>query len=363
MSLPLTAQVFLEVEDLALSYGKSAFGLAGASFSARKGEVIALLGPSGCGKTTLLNLIAGFLVPDHGSIRVAGRSLRGVPPHRRDMAMVFQNYALFPHLSVEKNVAFGLEAHQVPRQEREPRIADALAMVGLSDSRTRYPRQLSGGQQQRVALARAMVVRPSILLLDEPLSNLDTLLRKSMREEIRQILDRTGITAVLVTHDQEEALVVADRILLMSNGKIEQIGTPEEIYERPRTEFGARFMAVENIMAGSVFSGDTAGTTVNTAIGQFKCTPCDVVTGANIKIAVRPERMHIVAATSGSQSYENRVTGRVVRSTYHGTYRRLLIAVHGMELIVHAPVSSDDSEYSGDVQLTWRPADTHVLLQ
>ncbi len=356
---------FLDIEDLALTYGKAAFALSCASFSARKGEVIALLGPSGCGKTTLLNLIAGFLKPDRGQIRVGGRDMLGVPTHLRDMAMVFQNYALFPHLTVEKNVAFGLEARHVARKERESRVAEALAMVGLSDIRAHYPRQLSGGQQQRIALARALVIRPSILLLDEPLSNLDTLLRKSMREEIKQILDRAAITAVLVTHDQEEALVIADRIVLMSSGRIDQIGSPEDLYERPATVFGARFMAVENLIEGSVIGVDATGVTVQTQLGIIKGAQCSVAVGAKVIIAVRPERIWVsrVKGKTDSERDDNQLSGAVVRASYHGTFWRLQMAVHGLDLIVHTPVTHDDAGYHGELHLSWHRSDTHVIMQ
>jgi putative spermidine/putrescine transport system ATP-binding protein len=352
------AEGFLEVERVGLGYARSGFRLEDASFRAARGEIVALLGPSGCGKTTLLNAIAGFITPDTGHIRVAGRDLISVPPHRRDMAMVFQNYALFPHMSVEKNVAFGLEARGTADDECRRRVGEALEMVGLAESRGRYPKQLSGGQQQRVALARALVIRPSVLLLDEPLSNLDTLLRKTMREEIQQILRRTQITAVLVTHDQEEALVVADRILLMSDGRIDQVGTPEEIYEAPRTVFCARFMAFDNLFEGSVSAVAGEHATVVTAAGLVRGRRGSVTAGAKATVAVRAERIRVLDAAGAVLPGENSVAGEVVRSTYHGTYQRLEVAAGSASLVVHAPVGGGAR---GRVHLAWSATDTHVL--
>lgn len=343
--------MFLSIEAVTKRYGAHV-ALEDTSLSAERGEILALLGPSGCGKTTLLNLIAGFLTPDAGRISVGGRDLAGVPPEKRDMGMVFQNYALFPHLSVEQNLRFGLEARGVAKHERGERIEDALNRVGLSGYGARFPHALSGGQQQRVALARALVVRPSILLLDEPLSNLDTLLRKDMREELGRILRAAGITAVLVTHDQEEALVIADRVLLMSGGRIEQAGTPEEIYERPRTVFGARFMEATNLIEGTVAGGGM----VETVMGPIAVELTDRAVGDKVTIMVRPERIDI--GTDG----DNQVEGTVLRASYLGTYRRLHVLVAGLELTVDVPVSRGVAVASGSVSLTWRRIDTHLLV-
>ena len=217
-----------------------------------KGEFVSLLGPSGCGKTTTLQMIAGFVEPTRGAIRLEGRDLIAMKPAKRGLGIVFQSYALFPHMTVAENVAFGLEMRKVPRAERAERVGDALALVGLAAFADRYPRRMSGGQQQRVALARALVIRPSMLLLDEPLSNLDAKLREEMQIELRQIQRTVGTTTILVTHDQAEAMALSDRIVVMSQGAIEQVGTPHEAYERPATPFVASFLGKTNDFAATI---------------------------------------------------------------------------------------------------------------
>jgi putative spermidine/putrescine transport system ATP-binding protein len=355
--------MFLSVEALTKRYA-GVTALSAASFGADKGEVLALLGPSGCGKTTLLNLIAGFLAPDGGRICVGGRDLTGVPPDRRDMGMVFQSYALFPHLTVAKNVAFGLEARGVKRAEREARIADALDRVGLAEFGLRYPHALSGGQQQRVALARALVVRPSILLLDEPLSNLDSQLRREMAEDVREILRGAGMTAVLVTHDQEEALVIADRVLLMSSGRIEQVGTPEEVFERPSTLFGARFMEAMNFIEGVIVAVDDRGVMVDTLLGPIGVGCCGAAVGSKVTVMVRPERLSVLPPWAPDDpAQENRISAEVLRANYHGTYRRLHVTARGYALTVDIPVSGVGEVPGGAVRLCWSRQDTHVLMR
>ncbi|HVZ51921.1 MAG TPA: ABC transporter ATP-binding protein [Pseudolabrys sp.] len=350
---------YLQVRDIAKRYG-AVTALAGVSFAAEKGDIVALLGPSGCGKTTLLNLIAGFFAPDAGDIQVAGRDLAGVPPHRREMAMVFQSYALFPHMTVADNVGFGLASRRMKKSERTPLIAEALAAVRLADYGERYPAALSGGQQQRVALARALVLRPSLLLMDEPLSNLDTLLRKTMREEVRDIIKRTGVTAILVTHDQEEALAVADRILLMNGGRIEQEGAPEEIYERPRTVFGARFMETTNFIPAQAAGRAGNALVLDTPIGRLHATHGEAEPHGPLTVSVRPERIRLADSATSATPEQNRVTGTVRSSTYLGTLYRLHVAVGEEMLVAHVPVA--DKMREGDtVHLTWPASETLVL--
>jgi ABC-type Fe3+/spermidine/putrescine transport system ATPase subunit len=214
-----------------------------------QGEFVTLLGPSGCGKTTTLNLVAGFIAPDSGSIRLQGRSVESQPPFRRDLGLVFQDYALFPHMTVADNIGFGLRMRRVPREEIARRVAEALDLVQLRGLGERRPQQLSGGQRQRVALARALVIRPAMLLLDEPLSNLDLKLREEMRVEISALQRRLGIATVFVTHDQGEALTMSDRVAVMREGRIEQVGTPNDIYERPATRFVAGFIGTANLIS------------------------------------------------------------------------------------------------------------------
>jgi len=254
---PGEASPAIELRDVVKTYGTVA-AVDHVSLDVREGELLFLLGPSGCGKTTTLRLIAGLAMPDRGSILIRGTDVGGLPPYARDLGVVFQSYALFPHMTVAQNVAFGLRMRRLPRPEITRRIRDALLLVDLAGLEHRYPRQLSGGQQQRVALARAIVVQPNALLLDEPLSNLDAKLRQQVRVELRTLQERLGITTVFVTHDQEEALVMGDRIAVMHAGRVVQVGTPAELYERPATRFVAHFIGESNFLVGLV-AGSGAG--------------------------------------------------------------------------------------------------------
>ncbi|HVO88977.1 MAG TPA: ABC transporter ATP-binding protein [Casimicrobiaceae bacterium] len=259
-----------------------------------RGTIFSLLGPSGCGKTTTLRLIAGFEQPDSGEVHIRGERVTAVPPYRRNFSMVFQSYALFPHLDVADNVAFGLRMRRVARNDRVRAVNDALELVKLTALADRYPRQLSGGQQQRVALARAIVVKPAVLLLDEPLGALDKMLREEMQIELRSLQQRLGITAVFVTHDQEEALTLSDCVAVMRNGVIEQMGAPREIYDRPRTQFVAGFLGASNFIDGIVVDRDGASAIVETAGGRVPVRT-DSRVGERVRIAVRPERLRMVA--------------------------------------------------------------------
>ena len=242
---------FLDLEALTKTFGTHA-AVDGLSLTVEKGEFVSLLGPSGCGKTTTLQMIAGFVEPTSGAIRLEGRDLLTVKPAKRGLGIVFQSYALFPHMTVAENVAFGLEMQGVAAVDRVKRVGETLELVGLTAFTGRFPRQLSGGQQQRVALARALVIRPQILLLDEPLSNLDAKLRGEMQIELRQIQRTVGTTTILVTHDQAEAMALSDRIVVMSQGKIEQIGTPQETYEKPASAFVSQFLGKTNDFAATI---------------------------------------------------------------------------------------------------------------
>ncbi len=244
----------LRLDRLVKRYGAQA-AVDGVSLEVARGECIALLGPSGCGKTTTLRLVAGFITPEEGRILLDSRTIEREPPHRRAIGMVFQSYALFPHLTAAGNVAFGLEMRNLPRAEREARVAEALATVGLSRLADRYPARMSGGQQQRVALARALVIRPELLLLDEPLSNLDAGLRVEMREEIARLRAAAGITTLFVTHDQEEALALADRVAVMDRGRIVECERPEVLTERPQRLFTARFLGARAVIEGKAEAG------------------------------------------------------------------------------------------------------------
>ncbi|WP_353476109.1 ABC transporter ATP-binding protein (plasmid) [Salipiger sp. H15] len=286
----------------------------------RRGEFLTLLGPSGCGKTTLLNLIAGFLEADKGELFIERDLVTQVPPHQREIGIVFQNYALFPHMSVAQNVAYGLRTRRVPKAEIAQRVREALALVKLEDFADRRPRQLSGGQQQRVALARALVIRPRVLLLDEPFSALDRNLRTAMQVELKEIQTRLGLTTVFVTHDQGEALSMSDRIAVMSRGRIRQIGTPSEIYDQPRNQFVSTFVGDANLFDAELLSRD--GACVALSVGG---TPLSVHAYQDelpapgpVTLFVRPE--HCALAEAGTPGT---IPASVALSVYQGSYAEL----------------------------------------
>jgi iron(III) transport system ATP-binding protein len=298
------------------------------SLSVAPGQFVTLLGPSGCGKTTTLRMIAGFETPTEGDILVDGASIVRLAPDRRPMSMVFQSYALFPHLSVVDNVGFGLTVHHVAKPERAERVEKVMTLMGINQYAERFPHQLSGGQQQRVALARALVMEPSILLFDEPLSNLDAMLRIRMREEIRSIQQRLGITSVFVTHDQSEALTMSDVIVVMSEGRIEQVGAPQEIYHRPASEFVASFVGSANFLDVEVVDvtpdGDAGRATVAFAGTrmQVRCDPARTRPGAMGKLVVRSEDLHVDPAVPAEAAP---LDGRVELSLFDGAVIRYAV--------------------------------------
>ena len=290
------------------------------------GELFFLLGPSGCGKTTLLRCIAGFYVPESGSVTIGEQDITQVPPHKRNTGMVFQHYALWPHLTLAENIAFVLEMRKIPKPEIQHRVMEALALVHLEDRAKAKPNQLSGGQQQRVALARALVIKPECLLLDEPLSNLDAKLRLEMRVEIRRICKQAGLTAIYVTHDQKEALSIADRIAIMKDGNIEQIGTPEDIYRKPLNRFVAGFIGEANFIQGVVRNIAETNITVETACGVFVAHHAgnSVTIGEEIELCIRPENIRFDKPVS---NLPNRLHGHFVESTYLGEVSQHLISI------------------------------------
>jgi putative spermidine/putrescine transport system ATP-binding protein len=274
------------------------------------GEMVVLLGPSGCGKTTTLRMIAGFVDVTEGDLLLEGQSIRGLPAHRRGVGIVFQSYALFPHLTVARNVAFGLEMHGMARAEREARVAEMLRLVKLEALAARLPRQLSGGQQQRVAIARALAIHPRLLLLDEPLSNLDAALRQEVGRDLRILQRENGLTAIMVTHDQREAMAMADRLVVMRDGRVEQIGTQEDLYQRPATPFVASFIGRSNMLPGSLRDGEM----LEVPNGRVALAGRYASDGG-ATLAVRPEQ--ITLAPPGTRADE-RAVGRVELSTYLG---------------------------------------------
>jgi len=308
----------LELRGVGRSFGEHQ-ALSDLDLTVRAGEFIALLGPSGCGKSTALNCLAGLLPLTHGEILLDGRRVDTLPSEKRGFGMVFQNYALFPHLSVEKNVAFGLQMRGRPRAEVAHRVAEAIALVKLEEHAKKLPGQLSGGQQQRVAIARAVVLEPSLVLMDEPLSNLDAKLRLDMRTEIRRLHQSLGLTTIYVTHDQEEALSLADRLVVLREGRVQQIGTPDELYDHPRNWHVADFMGYRNIVAGTVTS-TTAGSArvelggglalAGRAVGQ-------VAAGESVRVAVRPDDL-VVVPDAASARDGNTIAATVLTVEYHG---------------------------------------------
>jgi len=311
------------VHDLTKRFGPLAV-VNRASFSIGEGELFTLLGPSGCGKTTLLRLIAGFYAPDEGEVRFDDQRVNDVPPHERGIGMVFQNYALWPHMTVFDNVAYGLRLRKVGHAEIRQRVEETLEKVRLAGLGDRYPGQLSGGQQQRVALARALVLNPRILLLDEPLSNLDAKIRVQVRAEIRKLQKELGITTVYVTHDQEEALTLSDRIAVFNQGRIFQVGAPKELYERPANRFVADFIGINNLIDGTVCALDAGknGLGADTVLGKIGVLANEQLeVGDRCVVCVRPENIALDAAADAAPGH-NRVRGRIAFAAYLGNTLR-----------------------------------------
>ncbi|MFD1721367.1 ABC transporter ATP-binding protein [Amnibacterium endophyticum] len=332
----------VQLVDVVKDYGTGSRALDAISLDVRPGEFVALLGPSGCGKTTALRAISGLETIDAGHVRIGGADIESVPVHRRDIGMVFQSYSLFPHMTVAQNTAFGLQMRKVGRAERDRRVREALELVGLGHLGERFAHQLSGGQQQRVALARALVTRPRVLLLDEPLSALDAKVRVQLRDEIRRIQQETGITAVFVTHDQEEALAVADRVAVMHAGRIEQIGTPEDLYLRPATEFVAGFVGQSNRVEGVLADGR-----VRVAGQDVPALPSAVPDGPVLAF-VRPEDVRLVA---------DGLPAIVVSTSFLGAQRRTVVRLEsGSALTVqHAASERPDPGDLVHVALSGQP--------
>ncbi len=302
------------------------------SLDIKAGEFFALLGPSGCGKTTLLRMLAGFETPDSGRILLHGEDVAQMPPHQRPVNMMFQSYALFPHFTVRENVAFGLRMQKAPAADREARVAEMIALVSLEGFEDRRPHQLSGGQRQRVALARALAPRPSVLLLDEPLSALDAKLRHAMQLELKRLQRQLGTTFIFVTHDQEEALTMSDRIAIVNRGRIEQLGEADEIYHRPRTQFAADFVGQANLLEADLIKSNGIGTIVRMAGGLELTLPTDVWPAelSRALISIRPEKVHVSKSPVAAEiSFEARVEDEVFKGA---TDHLLLVTLAGTRL-------------------------------
>ncbi len=355
----------INIRDVHKSFG-DVHAVAGVSLEIDEGEFITLLGPSGCGKTTTMRMIAGFEDPDAGTILLRGHDVVGTPPNKREVNMCFQNYALFPHMSVGENIAYGLKLKKVPKHERMARVEEMLEIVGLAGYAKRKPNQLSGGQQQRVALARALVNRPAALLLDEPLGALDVKLRKAMQLELKRIQHELRTTFVYVTHDQEEALSMSDRIAVMNHGVIEQLGRPREIYEHPETPFVADFVGVLNavdLRVDEVSGGDAIMRVNDRDRLVVPLAGTGIGVGATAMATVRPERVEVTGGDTDANG-GSRVSGTVAQIVYLGTLTQFHVDTSlGKRLIAHRLSDDGAAQISeGDqVTLTWTREDSSIL--
>ncbi|AGT08931.1 ABC transporter ATP-binding protein [Paracoccus aminophilus] len=343
---PHSPEIKLQVRGLAKVYGQTT-ALDHVDLDVRKGELLTLLGPSGSGKTTLLQLICGLQDPSAGSVIIDGKDQTHAPVNKRDIGVVFQNYALFPHMTVAENVGFALKMRKVSRSEIAAKVARALETVGLAHAAGRLPTQLSGGQQQRVALARCLVYDPAIILMDEPLSALDAKLREIMQIEIKRIHRETGATIIFVTHDQQEALALSDRVCLMNDGRIAQLGTPQAMYETPENLFVADFIGVSSIIRGTVRGGQLHGPFG--ALPIHGATPADGTEGA---LVIRPE-----AITLGEGAYE----GQVTETVYGGSELRVILNAGGQEIILRAPAQDGEPLVGKTVRFGWAPEAARFL--
>jgi spermidine/putrescine transport system ATP-binding protein len=363
VTAPITSTASLRIAGVTKRFG-GVTAVSEVSFEVPQGAFATLLGPSGCGKTTTLRMIAGFYDPDAGDIYIGDRRVNELPAHRRGTAMVFQDYALFPHMTVRDNVGYGLGVQGVPGPERTKRVDETLAFVGLAGLGGRWPSQLSGGQQQRVAVARALIVRPEILLLDEPLSNLDAKLREQLRWELRELQSRIGMTFVYVTHDQEEALSLSDVVVVMKEGHVEQIGKPWEIYYRPRTSYVADFIGTVNLVPATVAESHDGKAVV--AFADQRATVSvpaglDIGRGAEVRLCIRPEALALRRPDAAGDGIV--VRGTVARSAFLGDLMRYWVLVEGREWIVDQPDPGAASPFEGPVGITVRPERVHLISE
>jgi putative spermidine/putrescine transport system ATP-binding protein len=363
------SSVGLRLDDVSKRFG-DVVALRPSTLDIPAGELVALLGPSGCGKTTTLRLIAGFELPDTGAILIGGRDVTDLPPNRRRLGMVFQNYSLFPHMTVGENIAFGLKMAKVSKAETETRVRRMLELVRLPGYEARFSHQLSGGQQQRVALARSLVTNPTLLLLDEPLGALDKNLRESMQFELRQLQQKLGITTVLVTHDQEEALTMSDRVVVMSEGRMLQSGSPTEVYERPRTRFVSEFLGTSNLFRCAVLGSDgPSRTRLRLALADnavdFAVEAAGQEGARDVVVAIRPEKMTLADAASanGAPGLPALVSDHVFRGSYHAYQIRLEGREEPVFVYQQARLTAgrDIFPVGTAVRLEWAPENAVVL--
>ena len=351
---------YLVAENVSKSYGATQ-ALNPLTLSRARGELVTLLGPSGCGKTTLLRIVAGFTAPSTGRVLLGGRDVTPLPPAKRRMGMVFQAYSLFPNLNAEDNVRFGLTVRGVSRAESEKKLGELFALIGLEEARSRYPHQLSGGQQQRIALARALAIEPQVLLLDEPLSALDAQVRLNLRDEIRRVQQRTGTTTLFVTHDQEEALAISDRVVVMQQGRVAQLGTPEDIYRRPATPFVAEFVGTANGLDAVALGGgmvEVAGWTVPIAVEGARL----YARGEKLRLYLRPEELQLGELRLSESGAEGDLTGQVIDKRFLGSITRLSVQVGGSTLVADLQGNEAAAHPVGQqVRVGLSPLAAHVL--
>jgi spermidine/putrescine transport system ATP-binding protein len=362
MTAPSDASAEIRLIGLEKRFG-AVRAVDGISLDVFAGEFFSLLGPSGCGKTTTLRMIGGFEMPTAGRILLRGRDITNEPPDRRPVNMVFQQYALFPHLDVAGNVGFGLRRRKVDRTEIDRRVAEALDLVRLQGYDRRRPHELSGGQQQRVALARALVNRPTVLLLDEPLGALDLKLRRQLQIELKRIQAEVGITFVYVTHDQEEALTMSDRIAVMHQGRVEQLGTPEELYERPTTRFVADFIGTTNLLSGSVESMEGSTAVVRLANGDAcRVVAPDLRAGESVELSIRPESIVLKASNGTKAPGVEPLKAHVEQVAYLGGSVQYQVRTGGgLAITVMAPKVGERHAVGSEVDIAWSPAEALVL--
>lgn len=343
--------VRVDVEDVTLSFGDNKV-LDRINVSMPPGEFFALLGPSGCGKSTLLRLIAGFNRAQSGRVRVGGEDIGDVPPWKRGVGMVFQSYALWPHMSVARNVAFGLEEKRLPREEIRRGVAKALELVGLTELADRKPGQISGGQQQRVALARTLAIEPRVLLLDEPLSNLDAKLRHHMRRELVSLQRRLGITTIFVTHDQEEALTTADRLAVMDRGVIQQVGTPMELFDAPANRFVAEFIGSVNLIRGSLIKGIGESARFTSSAGDFNLPVQEGMPAhGEVTLAFRPHALQLATAPGDNDPSRVWIAAQIREREFLGEFIRYRMVAAGAELLAEIPHRIGDPGYANDTRI------------
>jgi putative spermidine/putrescine transport system ATP-binding protein len=357
------AEDFVAFIDVEKSYGGAIFAVRDLNLTVGRGEFLTFLGPSGSGKTTTLNMLAGFERPTRGSITLEGRPVDRLPPYERNIGMVFQNYALFPHMSVAENVAFPLSVRKTPKEEMRRRVRHALEMVRLEPFGDRRPAQLSGGQQQRVALARAMVFEPSLVLMDEPLGALDKKLREHMQIELKQLHDSLGITIIYVTHDQSEALTMSDRVAVFESGSVVQIGTPDGLYNEPASAFVANFIGENNTLPGTVEHRTADACSIVLSDGRkILARPIGVGdVGSRALVAIRPERIALMPADANGDGLQNRLPGTVSGRIYLGDHLRLLVRLEN-EAIITVKVGPELAPPTGEsVTIAWTSTDCRAF--